>query len=70
VADEVIDDKETGLLVKQRSAESLSDAIVSLLKRPDEIRRLGENGYNKLLNKYSLKHSADRFEELITNYNK
>ena len=35
---------ETGLLVDPRSDSEVAEAIIRLLKNPDEARRLGDNG--------------------------
>ena len=43
VPDAVVHGK-TGLLVDPRSDSEVAEAIIRLLKNPDEARRLGDNG--------------------------
>lgn len=50
---EILTDGETGVLVRQRSAAALSQAIVALLHAGDgELRRLGANGMQEWRNRY------------------
>ena len=41
---------ETGLLVDPRSDSEVAEAIIRLLKNPDEARRLGDNGRRRVQN--------------------
>ncbi|MDP3465879.1 MAG: glycosyltransferase family 4 protein [Sulfuricurvum sp.] len=45
---EVIEDQESGILVKPEEPSSLADAIVSLMQDSDRCRQIGENGYNRV----------------------
>ena len=51
---DIITDNETGLIVKSRDSNSLAQAIAKLFDNPEEIKRLGENGYVKYNNEYTL----------------
>ena len=64
VPDAVVDG-ETGLLVDPHSESEVADAIVRLLKNPDEARRLGENGRRRVENGFTWRKSAEQFLSVI-----
>ena len=56
---------ETGLLVDPRSDSEVAEAIIRLLKKPDEARRLGDNGRRRVENELTWKQSARKFLSVI-----
>ena len=56
---------ETGLLVNPRSDSEVAEAIIRLLKNPDEARRLGDNGRRRVENELTWKQSARKFRSVI-----
>ena len=56
---------ETGLLVDPRSDSEVAEAIIRLLKNPDEARRLGDNGRRRVENELTWKESARKFLSVI-----
>ena len=62
---EAIDHGETGLLVNPNDVEEIADAIICLLKNPDEARRLGENGRRRVENELNWTMSANRLRSVI-----
>ena len=59
---EIIDDKENGLLVKLNDEKDLAEKIIYLYERPQLIKEYGENGYEKLNSYYTLKRMTDETE--------
>jgi glycosyltransferase involved in cell wall biosynthesis len=51
---ELVQDNETGMLVRPRDPKSLANAIEHLLDNDDERRRLGMNGRKKVERLFSL----------------
>lgn len=60
---ELIVDKETGLLVPPHDPLVLSQAIEDLLSQPDKAIEMGINGYNRSL-KFSLDQHVEKYESL------
>ena len=56
---------ETGLLVDPRSDSEVAEAIIRLLRNPDEARRLGDNGRRRVENELTWKQSARKFLSVI-----
>ena len=56
---------ETGLLVDPRSESEVAEAIILLLKKTDEARRLGDNGRRRVENELTWKESAGKFLSVI-----
>ena len=56
---------ETGLLVGPRSESEVGDAIIRLLKNPEEARRLGENGRRRVEKELTWRESARKFLSVI-----
>ena len=62
---ELIEDGRSGLLVPERDARALADALQRLLE-DDELRlRLGENGRRKVLSEFNIEKSTDRLAALF-----
>jgi glycosyltransferase involved in cell wall biosynthesis len=64
-ARDIIVDRETGLLVPQRSPEALSAAILTLLQDPALRQRLGEQGRNRVQTHYDWRVISSRFLDLF-----
>lgn len=56
---------ETGLLVDPHSETEVGDAIMRLLKDPDEARRLGGNGRRRVESEFACERAAERFLSVI-----
>ena len=56
---------ETGLLVNPHNAGDISEAIIRLLKHPEEAFRLGENGRHRVRNQFGWKESASKFLSVV-----
>ena len=62
---DIIEDKQTGLLVPPDDIEKLADAIGMILKDRHLRARLAEAGYRKALAQFSSRSSARKFAELF-----
>lgn len=61
---EIIEHKKTGLLYNSESKDDLVEKII-LLANNDSLReKIGKNGRNLALNKYTWKHNAQRIEKI------
>ena len=65
---ELIEDGHSGLLVKEKDAEALADALQRLLE-DDELRtRLGKNGRQKVIEEFNIDRSAAQLATLFERY--
>jgi colanic acid/amylovoran biosynthesis glycosyltransferase len=65
---ELIEDGQSGLLVQERDAEALADALQRLLE-DDELRtRLGKNGRQKVMEDFNIDKSAVQLATLLKRY--
>lgn len=64
VFDEVIEDRQTGLLVNPSSADELKDAMIKLYRDPSLRKRLGENAYSTASSKFNAALTARQWENL------
>jgi glycosyltransferase involved in cell wall biosynthesis len=65
---ELIEDGQSGLLVKERDVEALADALQRLLE-DDELRtRLGKNGRQKVMEDFNIDQSAAQLATLFERY--
>ncbi len=62
---DIIDDKETGLLVEPDDPDQLAEAILQIVKDESLRRRLAEAGYEKAAEHFSSEASAARFAEIF-----
>jgi glycosyltransferase involved in cell wall biosynthesis len=60
---ELIDDGTTGVLVPPRSPDALAEALVRLLDNPALRQRLGDAGFARTTEKFSMEIGADRLAE-------
>ena len=61
---EIVKDGETGLLFPPGDSGRLSTALLTLLTDPVEARRLGENGYTRLMSRFRVMHNVEATEKL------
>jgi glycosyltransferase involved in cell wall biosynthesis len=61
---EVVDDGNTGLLVKPKDSDALTKAINTLLNAPDLAQKMGINGRKKYQELFTLKYMIKRMEEM------
>lgn len=66
----VLKDKETGLLVQPGNEEELSEALLSLMKKPDEMKSMAEKAYLKVRDYYSSEKMADGYKALYARIEK
>jgi glycosyltransferase involved in cell wall biosynthesis len=57
----IINDK-TGILVPQGDPKALAEAIINLLKDPDKLKKIGEEGFNLVKNKFSIRDKVKEYE--------
>lgn len=61
---EVVQDGATGILVDKEDATGMARAIVRLLERPEEARRMGHRARERALDVFGLDRCIDRYDEL------
>lgn len=61
---EVIDDRQNGLLVKEKDPDDLAEKISWLYENREIAREFGENGYQKLNSYYTLHRMTDEMEQV------
>ncbi len=61
---DVIEDGETGLLVEPGDVPELTDALLALLRQPEERRRLAENGRLEAIQNHSWTHYITKLEQI------
>ncbi len=64
IADLIINN-ETGLVVEQRNAQDLADALAKIINNPKLGKSLGENAYNKASEMFSLDKNIAELEQLL-----
>jgi glycosyltransferase involved in cell wall biosynthesis len=62
---EAMKDGVTGVLVKERNSEALSEIILELFDNPDKIRKMSMAGYTYAKNNFSWDHVADKIIKVI-----
>lgn len=63
---ELLEDGRTGLLVPQRDARALADALVRIYENPALARRLGKAGREKVLREFNLHQNVAALGELLS----
>lgn len=67
---ELVEHGKSGLLVPERDAVALADAIIHLIQNPDLSSELGENGRRKILVDFNLEKNSKRLHELIIQHSR
>ena len=62
---EAIENYKSGLLIKQNDLYGLIDAIIYLYENEEERKRMGEYGYNRVLNNYNWELLIDKYIQLF-----
>jgi glycosyltransferase involved in cell wall biosynthesis len=62
----VIDNGENGLLVEPKNTQQLAHTITTLLKNSTLAKRLGENGYKKVIEKFTLEKQLRKTHQTFT----
>lgn len=62
---ELVEHEKTGLLVPERDAKALADAIIHLIQNPELASELGKNGREVILDEFNLEKNSKRLNELI-----
>jgi len=66
--DDAIKDGVTGILLRERTPEALSEAIVELFSNPDKARKMGEAGHEYVTNNLTWDHVAQRVLSVMENH--
>lgn len=64
----VIDDK-TGIIVNPHDPEKIAWAMLKIYDNPKRSRWMGENMHGRVMQNFTIKHYADRFEDLVVKLN-
>lgn len=59
---EILEDRETGLLVEPRNASQMAGLILHYADRPAELRAMGEKARAKIEGHFTLKHMVERYK--------
>lgn len=59
---EVIDHEKTGYLVNFKDYETFADRLLKLIENPELRKQMGENGFNKILEVFTLEKMVKRIE--------
>ena len=65
---ELIKDEHSGLIVRERDAEALADALQRLLEDSELRTRLGENGRRKVMDEFDVDENAAKLAALFKKY--
>jgi len=63
---EIVLDGQTGLLVEPDNPEAFARAVVWLLQKPEEARRMGIEGQRRVSNQFNAKRMSDRILSVYT----
>jgi len=63
----VIDNGKDGLLVPPRNPKKLAEAIIKILKDPRLAKQMGENGYKKVKENFTLDTQINKMNEILKN---
>jgi glycosyltransferase involved in cell wall biosynthesis len=63
---EIIDDGKTGYIVEKRNPKALADKIVYCLTHPKQCKMMGDAGYEKYLQQFTLEKFECRMKEILT----
>jgi glycosyltransferase involved in cell wall biosynthesis len=62
---ELVEHMINGILVAERNAQAIADAMETLILQPQLRQRLGENGRTKVLGQFALEASARRVHDIL-----
>ncbi len=62
---ETVIDEETGYLVAPNNPQALARQVIELLRHPEERQRLGDNGRQHVLDKFSAQATAERYNKIF-----
>ena len=66
---EIVIDGKTGILVEPKSPEALAEAMIYIINNPREARKMGENGYQNVVNNFhtdiTYSKIADLYEKIL-----
>jgi len=62
---EIVDDTKTGILVNPNDSKVIAAAILQLLDNPGERKKLGENGFKKYLQEYTIQESSAKIRKIL-----
>ena len=62
---DIIQDGETGLLVKQKDSEAIADKIIYALSNPDKMREISNNGKIRCIEKYDWKIISKKYSAIF-----
>lgn len=62
---EIIDDGKTGYIVEKRNPKVLADKIVYCLTHPEQCKMMGDAGYEKYLQQFTLEKFECRMKEIL-----
>lgn len=63
---EIVAHNKTGFLFEPNNKKALADAISKLYDEPELRKSFGENGYNRVLETFSLQNHVDHFEKIFS----
>jgi glycosyltransferase involved in cell wall biosynthesis len=63
---EIIEDEKTGFMVEKRNPQALADRIVYCLDHPEQCKLMGDAGYKKYLQQFTLEKFECRMKEILT----
>jgi spore coat protein SA len=63
---EIVLDGETGYIVNPFNVEMMADRIVSLLLDNKKCKQMGESGYHRVTEHFTIKHSAQKYLDLFS----
>jgi glycosyltransferase involved in cell wall biosynthesis len=62
---DIIQDGETGLLVRQKDSEAIADKIIYALSNPDTAREISNNGKTRCIEKYDWKIISKKYSSIF-----
>ena len=63
---DIIDEGKTGFIVEKRNVKQLAEKISYLINHPEQCKEMGENGYKKYQEKFTLSVFENRMKEILT----
>lgn len=63
---EIIEDGQTGFIIEKRNPQALADKIVYYLTHPEQCKIMGDAGYERYLQQFTLEKFEHRMKEILT----